>query len=823
MKKKLLILALLVAGLSAAGWFADRMLKGRSHPGLRTFIHQWWVNYPASFAVEPQVLSIHVEARDLEAIEAVVQAARERGVIMPEGNDYVPSELTFEGQRFKAKLRIKGKMDDHVNGKKWSFRVVAKKDDGFLGMQRFSLQHPGTRNYLCDWFFHRLMKGEGAIALRYGFIRLQFNGEDLGVYAYEEHFGPELLTNNGRLKGPLFRFDPGLFWIHRLNMMQRIRYDEPFGTYQAAALDPFGEGQLEKDSVQRRYFEEAIVLMDGFRRGERSASEVFDADGLAIRHAMLDLVGGHHSMDWSDVKYYYDPALKRIEPVAYESFSAFPIRRLSGSGMYLGKASASMDLHDAYFNDPVVFRAYVHALEKVSRASYLDSAFAALAPALDSASAIVYREFPYKELDRSIYYRNQATIRRILDVPKGFHAYFDGGTDTLNFTIVPIESLPVEVHGVVDGTGHVHPPSGNAIVPIRPASDVGTPMRIKVPLSGAAMDGSHPIVLRYSVLGASVMKELEVFPYAFLDDLEIPAFASSDPSSPLPSFIAVDQAHLVMSILPGTHVLDTDLFLPAGYTVMAAAGTRIELLRGARIISRSPFDWSGVEDEPIVIGSSDASGGGIVLLSKEESRWTHIRLSGFGANKSRSPALLLVGGGITMTGCTLGEVRERDIVLAVRGRISITASSFTGGSDQLTLAYCTTSVISSDFNGAGDDAIAIKGGSVSADRVAVHMSIGNGIKLDEFAEAEVKGTTVTSGKDALAVSEGARVNWEGGILSSTKGTAVNVQKEHTLHGPSHVKLGKVDLGDVAEPIKVGKGNKVTLNGSVVGVTIPAKQ
>ena len=431
----LVAIALILVG---GAWLGDRALKKRDHPGLRVFLKQWATNYPASFALEPLHLSITVKEEDMEQLEQVVEAARERGVIMPEGNEYVDAEINSGDDRYKAKLRIKGKLTDHVQGDKWSFRVISKKDGGFLGMKRFSLQHPGTRNYLCDWFYHRLMQKEGVIALRYGFLHVEFNGDDLGVYAYEEHFGPELLEHNGRLPGPLFRFDPALFWEHRLNEMNKLRFDEPFAAYQAAALDAFDSSELGKDATLRGQFEEAVALLDGFRRGELSASQVFDADLIARRHAILDLIGGHHSMDWSDVKFYYDPAAKRVEPVAYESFSAFPLRTLAGSNRWTGKHESGQDLHDQYFNDEEIFRAYVKHLERVSRKSWLDSTFTAMKPALDSASATLYREFPYKELDRSIYYKNQQVIRKLLNGPKPFHAYFGGAEqDTVRVTIVP--------------------------------------------------------------------------------------------------------------------------------------------------------------------------------------------------------------------------------------------------------------------------------------------------------------------------------------------------------------------------------------------------
>lgn len=812
MKRRLIILGTILLLLIGGGFLADRMLKSRNHPGLRTFLHQWWVNYPASFAVEPLELSIHVEQRDLDAIQAVVEAARERGVIMPEGNEYVPAVLEYEGYSFRTKLRIKGKMDDHVKGKKWSFRVIAKKDNGFFGMQRFSLQHPGTRNYLCDWFYHRLMKGEGAIALRYGFIQLKFNDEDLGVYAYEEHFGPEVLANNGRLKGPLFRFDPGLFWVHRLNMMQQIRYNEPFGTYQAAALDPFGGGDLEKDSTQLQLFEEAIGRMDAFRRGQLNASEVFDAHGLGIRHAILDLVGGHHSMDWSDVKFYFDPVLKRIEPVAYESFSAFPIRTLAGSDRYIGKQESHMDLHEAYFNDPVVFRAYVHALEQVSATTYLDSAFAVLAPALDSASALIYREFPYKELDRSIYYANQKTIRRLLDVPKGFHAYANGGTDTLHFTIVPLEGLPMEVYGLVGKSGAVYPPLAEAIVPIRRPSGIGVPMDLFFAVNASAKaDLGKGLTLRYGVLGASTMKELEAFPYGYMDGLTVPGIAFTGTMT-LPSFMVADGPEMIR-ILPGNHVLDKDVFIPPGHKVNATTPLRIDLRNGARLISRSPMEWKGTDDLPIQLGSSDASGGGIVLLeTKGMSTLEHVRLSGSGGTTETGPAFLAQEANVTFRECTLGEVLGRDVVVAVRSRITFIGGSITGGQDQLTLAYCQTDLNGTEFNGASDDAISVKGGAFNAERAMVYGAKGNGIKVDEFGHLILKSGSIQSKKDALVASEGANITVQGGSLSSTTGAALKVDKRHQRHGPTRVRMDGCDLDKVAEEPSIGAGNDVRIDG-----------
>jgi hypothetical protein len=98
------------------------------------------------------------------------------------------------------------------------------------------------------------------------------------------------------MKGPRFRFYPALYWQHRLNPMKGIQYEEAFAAYQAADMDAFGEGALEKDPQQLRLFEEALSLMFAFRSGQLPASAVFDVEASpAARHPRL--VGGHHSMD----------------------------------------------------------------------------------------------------------------------------------------------------------------------------------------------------------------------------------------------------------------------------------------------------------------------------------------------------------------------------------------------------------------------------------------------------------------------------------------------------------------------------------------------
>ncbi len=819
LKRWLAVAAVMVALLAAAAWGAHRALVHRGHPGLAVFLRQWAVNYPASFAVEPPVIAIEVDEAEMARLTDVVRLARERGVIMPEGNDPVEARFTVDGRTFKGRVRIKGKLSDHVQGEKWSFRVLARKDGGFLGMKRFSLQHPGTRNYLCDWFYHRLMAGEDLIALRYGFCRVLFNGEDLGVYAYEEHFEKELAENNGRAAGPLLRFDPGLFWQHRLNGMQGLPLDEAYAAYQAAELDAYGTSDLAADPQGRRLFEEALALVDAFRRGERPASAVFDADRTARRLALLDLVGGHHSMDWSDVKFHFDPVLKRLEPVSYESFSAFRIRELAGAYRYRLRMREQDELHTQLFSDTLIMAAYVHHLERYAEPAFLDSAFAALKGPLDTASATLYREFPYKELDRSIYRANQRAIRALLDPPK--HAHFHLGRrngDTLELVAVPLEALPVQVDSLLLADGRRIAPVGSALLPPRPRGGVGRPRILRFVVGAVNDSALADAAVRAGFLGSTRRKPAPVSPFALfaLSALDLDALAA--PNVERFPFLVRDEAQRTITFKPGRWSITERMVLPAGYTVVALPPLRLDLTGGAAIVSRSPLRWTGTADLPIVLASPDSSSRGVqVLEAGGRSELDHVRFEGLTRRQAdprvqadlilhRSPAT--IGHAVfSGTGAALLAVSE--------GELQLRQSTFVGGLDQLQSVHAAVQGSELRFLGAADDAASFHGGGGHFTGVRIEGATGMGVKATDRAQMQLKDLTIARCGTGVEAREGSTVAVVAGRIDA--GRAAHAGKDEVRYGPVSIELQEVTVPDDAA-FKTGQGSSIRLNGRAVGST-----
>lgn len=620
--RKRIIFILLLILVVIGGYFASNKVKTKGYNGLWDFIQTLSSNYFSGRKANPEQISIEIKDKDIKTLKKNRAQALERAVIISDlDGDYVPGTLEYQGKKIKIKLRLKGHMIDHLQDNKWSFRIKVKDNDAFMGMKRFSIQHPGTRGYIYEWIYHELMKREDIIALRYKFVNVLLNGKDWGIYAVEENFEDDLIENNQRKKGPIIRFNPDLYWVNRYSMMKHESHVEEFASYYSANVEAYREDKILDDSVQRNYYLKAIALVEGLRTKKLSVDQVFDIPRLAKFHAIIDLVGGQHSVDWSDIKYYYNPVSAKLEPVSYESFTNFPVSELSGMYKYVQLDSAInyVDWHTALFSNPQFFRAYIHELERFSLPSYLDTFFNESNKELKDNLAIIYKEFPYKKFEKQNYYGNQQMIRKMLDPPKAFHAYYNNvSNDHIHLQIGSIESLPTEIKSLTLGNTVIK--NLNSI--IIPSKQPNTFVRydeydFPIPANiswNDSMAGS--IKINYSILGSSVEKQEKVFPFPHTDS----EFISSDLKNKEGNiqkfaFLDVDDGNKLIIIKTGKQSITEDLIIPQGYKLIANTGVSIDLKNKSKILSYSPLLFIGSEDEHILIESSDSTGQGILVIT----------------------------------------------------------------------------------------------------------------------------------------------------------------------------------------------------------------
>jgi hypothetical protein len=805
--KKFWLLLLLV--ILAGGYVANRFVKKKGFDSIFEFISVVSSNYFNSESPDIQ-LSLTVAAADWERMANVAQESLERGVIVQPKDNYVPVELEFEGEKIRAEIRIKGKMTDHVSGKKWSFRIKTKKGDAFMGMKRFSLQHPGTRNYIYEWLHQQWAAHEDFPHARYFFLQLNVNGENYGVYNLEEHFGQELMAYNEKKKGIVFRLEPDLYWSRRLNSHEGFQFDQEHTSYQSAKWDAFNEKSIQKDEALYADYQNVLVLMDAMRQGKAKVSEVLDIDKFARRYALLDLIGGWRSVDWSDIKFYYNPETHRVEPIAYESFSAFKIKDLIGDYKF-SKRTIYHEFHDGLFSDEEFFRLYIQYLEKYSDKAYIDAFLAKIKPELEKNLRILNSEFPYKKFEPSIYYYNAEVIKRSLNIKKGFHAYLAQSESGTEVKIAPVTSLPIEVIAAkLDNKQEVK---------------FDKPIVIESKAKGSALNyvqiQIHPevksksVVLVYRILGSSKILQTEVYPYEYIDTYEVKNhYTGYEPNWQHFDFLYTDTALKTIHFKPGLVKIDSILVLPKGYTVVLSDKTALDFVKGSFVVSYATIKAAGTEENPLVITSSDKTGGGFLLIDSKESEFKHVNFSELSnpkrGNFSHTGVVNLYQSQALFNHCNfIGSMADKQLV-ASRSKLEIKNCTFLAGMDALKAIYSNLTVNQSHFLNQFDDALILVGSKAEVTNTKFSKTAGVAIDATEGSTVQLKNIEIYKVKKAIKAKDNTTVKGSGIKIRKVQ-TAYIADKKGDVFGPSAIELTDVELEkDERHPAQIEKSKKSTI-------------
>ena len=148
-------------------------------------------------------IDIHLKDKDLKKLEKLREEALKCGVIGEAQKKYFKGNMTYRDEIIPIKIRLKGDWIDHLESNKWSFRIKIDAGFDFKGIRKFSIQHPTTRSFLKEWLFHKIFKDENILTPKYEFISASINNENLGIYAFEEHFDEKLISAYGFHNTPI--------------------------------------------------------------------------------------------------------------------------------------------------------------------------------------------------------------------------------------------------------------------------------------------------------------------------------------------------------------------------------------------------------------------------------------------------------------------------------------------------------------------------------------------------------------------------------------------------------------------------------------------
>jgi len=368
------------------------------------------------------------------------ERALQDGVYIPSDRDFITADIQLDGSTIPVRMRLLEGPADHLgDDEQWGFEIRARQNQRLLGMQRFYLSDPAANNWLSEWAFARDLEHEGILTARYQFVHLVFNGDDWGIYALQEGFANELLTSQGRPEGVIVRFDADLLWksIAHFQGDAQAAYADPIANLSTTDLqyfevDAFHDAAIDNDPALSTQRDAALGLLRALQAGELKASQVFDVEQYGRFLALVDLWGATQATSPVNLRYYYNPASGRLEPIGF-------------NGNALG-SDARVSLAAAY-DDPAIQAAYVREAWRVRQPEYLDQLQNELEEEYEGLrQATIAGELPWDKLRA-----RQEQMARSLDPVQPVFAYLGSPTLTMSGTIrvavANVLNLPVEIAG----------------------------------------------------------------------------------------------------------------------------------------------------------------------------------------------------------------------------------------------------------------------------------------------------------------------------------------------------------------------------------------
>ncbi len=788
----------------------------------------------AHFTTPPRI-EIDVKFDEFQKLAFQREHALEQNALFAGSEDYVPATIRSGDEDVKVKLRLKGDTVQHLQGEKWSFRVDVKGEHTLRGLQRFSLQHPATRNYLDEWIFHRALLREGVLGLRYEFVDLTLNGKHLGIYALEEHFEKQLVEQKRRRDGPLLRFDEELMWREIHDQVMPIEgwiTSSGYGAYEASSVDGFKTSETLADPDARKSYLHAVQMLESFRRGELRTSEVFDAKLLARFFALTDLMGAEHGSRWHNMRFYFNPVTLRLEPIGFDAESTrlgAPsgteelVRDLNGRTVVEARPFRAK-----LFADRDFFALYMAELERVAEPSYLDDLLRDLAPDLEEALRIVQREFPQIEVPVALLRRNQSYLRSLLQPIAGVRANTVRlANGELALEVGNLQMFPVEVLGVEIPASDAGPARFVALpapLPLDPRH-YGELVRfekasVALPADVTTADG---LQVRWRLFGSANPQTAQLSPYSpfaatgeMIDAAHKPANLERFP------FVAVDIAAGTATIAAGSWVLAEDFIAPPGLVLRAGPGTRLDLQHGAKIISRSPLDWRASAERPIEVFSSDATGQGVIVLQAGgESVVEHVIFRGLRAVNetgwSLTGAVTFYESPVTVIASEFAGNPAEDALNVIRSRVRVDASVFRDTlSDAFDCDFCDAAVTNSQFYDLTNDAIDVSGSVANLDNIRVERAGDKGISVGEASDVTANRVTVVSANVGVASKDRSTLTVHDLTLRACNWGIAAFQKKPE-YGPATVRVTGFLIEEMTSDNLIQVGSQVTVD----GVRLPA--
>ncbi|PLX10758.1 MAG: hypothetical protein C0598_09760 [Marinilabiliales bacterium] len=736
-----------------------------------------------------EALHIEMDKQEYLKLKDVRLRSFNSGLLQSRDDDWVKGFMFWDSLQMKTELRLKGDWLDHLYGDKWSFRMKLKKKAVWKRMRTFSIQNPMAREGVYEWMAHKIFISESVLTTRYGFVPLTFMSKNLGFYAYEEHFTKQLVESQMKREGPIMRFVEDAMWDTRTFDENGKRNYKKTAYFESSAIKPFSASRIIEDSTKLKQYIIAQNLMYQYKYNLRPASEIFNIDALAKYFAFADVMYTRHSIIWHNQRFYYNPVLCKLEPIAYDCFSDVGLHDLKGRNIfgYFTDHNKKLDSREFYmvrnlFNDAKFVSQYIEYLKKFSDRTYIESIVKPFYKDAMIYDSLVKLEFPKTSFDTSNLFYNAENVRK--DVYKFEQEYlnrqikygkwtndilYQKELDTLleNKFIINLlncylqeaetDSIRILVNSnfpdtlILLGVGENKDLINEFLVPnikLNPGYTESSELEFILPKTKA----------NYLYLTRKNTNEIlvkEIFNWPKPTGLETP-YQELKTKFHLGSNTNYNIEGDKIVFNETNIIIDEPLIIPSDYKVIIPSGTSIDIIDSAMIISFSPVFINGTKEKPVIITSSDFTGNGFTILqAKERSKLNNVKFENLNTLDYKSwtltGALTFYESDVDLDNVTFYRNQCEDALNIIRSDFKLTNSGFDYiYGDAFDSDFSTGTVDGVSFTHIGNDAIDFSGSKILIQNTEIIGAEDKGISGGEDSQLEVRNCTIENANIGIA-------------------------------------------------------------------------
>ena len=811
-----LVAAYVLEGLNNPSLFSENYLRAEyepivlwpKHHGYKTFDRREpivastrkaiknWVGGMQPTDSDVPTLVLDVKYEYMNKIFNQRDQALRHGRLIQSDDSFVKGKIRERSGSIPVKLRLKGDFLDHLQGRKWSFRIHTRKGNHFLGMRKFSVQHPKVRAYQAERLFFDSLRRYGVLAPRWRLVNLVLNGDDLGIMAMEEHFSKELLESQSRREGIVLRFDESLVWTSPDGNIRHFGgiYDD----YRNATVDAFQTSKVFESPVLTEHYRVATGMMRSFMAGESRASDVFDAESLGAYLAVADVFGSEHTIRWHNLRFYVNPITLKLEPIGFDS-------TLNQRQTALQTVMTHEPIIGDILQDPLIMQRFREVLAQIAE----DAQSGDLLDFIESIEAPVYSamqsEYPYlsrypaQELyDRALYLNTlaDADFVKIHDreveglvaverYPTAGHAYrvMDGGVEYLELdNAIPyaVSIQSIRPAALVWKELEIDLPALPTVLPAREIDAVNGVVRIPIP--------EHLRNTELLVTGTAGDRPFELPVRAYFTTVGAPAIHIDEAQAIAEkfAFINVDEERRAFSFDSGSWDVPELVSFPEGYSVNVGPATELRFGEDAGLVIRGKAMFNGTAEQPIQLGPdprySAATWLGLAVLDAgESSELSHVNISST-RGMSVGPWLLMGGTNFFRSPVTIESTSIRDLM--GEDGLNIISSAFVTRdlkientlSDGFDCDFCTGDIVGGQFaqigTAGGGDAIDVSLSDINIIDVHFIGVTDKAVSIGERSQAKARGLLIESVGTGAAAKDGSTLTIENSTIKSAQVAAL---------------------------------------------------